>query len=365
MSGVFYICRIFCLRTRRQSENDEDNAEASTDEKDDVDAATELLKCSDEMGGGGAQQDSCVSEVESEIESNASLDLDTCSSLTNVAVSKEKLMELVGDTSTIDRWSVPYSINRREANRKRLKAASLPDHFGRKDSVYSNLSLNAKSTGSFRVVDVDGPGQTIKNKKKNKCMITTLMSSLGLWLCCPRKRRKSGGSTCSSGHKNEDGVIVDDQTGYGATDVQPLELYPVDEIDGISLSSDTSLRKGNTAGIQNVDDASQSGSADIAEDDATSSNNVILKEADPDLEAISEDEQLPEIVHEGTSANGLRATDSIRSKKSNDSGVASLEGAMYCWMMGSKVDSFLLSKGQIARKHLLLCLSTPPRTQEP
>ena len=173
MSEVFSICRIFCLRRRRQSDssnskNDPTDEEEAVTCNDENEAATEFV---DQISGDEAQQKCgqvCVSDLGSEIESIVSSDLDACTSLTNVAVSKEKLMELVGDTSSIDRWTVPYSINRREVGRKRLKSASLPDQFGRKDSVYSNQSFNAESTASFSGMDVGG--LTKKKKKRKKVL---------------------------------------------------------------------------------------------------------------------------------------------------------------------------------------------------
>ena len=172
MSDVFSICRIFCLRRRRQSDssnskNDPTDENEAVTSNDDNEAATKFIEPSDQIDGDEAQQIN-VTEVDSEIESIVSSDLDACTSLTNVSVSKEKLMELVGDTSSIDRWTIPYSINRREVGRKRLKSASLPDKFGRKDSVYSNQSFNAESTASFSGVHV---GElTKKKKKRNKVL---------------------------------------------------------------------------------------------------------------------------------------------------------------------------------------------------
>ena len=236
-------------------------------------------------------------------------------------------------------------------------------------------------------------------------------------------------------------MIVDDQTGYGATDMQPVELYAVDQIDGISISSDTSLRKvyiakdnsvrysqkglpkiplilspvpldqmsvkscnladqeealmdadiihlqDDTAGKQIVDDTLHSESADIVEEiapfnpDAPSLTNNAIHEEPADLAVISEDEQLPEIKLQSTPAHTLRATDSVRSKKSNDSGVASLEGAGTTQKKRKKLKkpkvfksfhmSFKRKKNKSndsgmgsKRRHSLFNLSTPslPRT---
>ena len=212
-------------------------------------------------------------------------------------------------------------------------------------------------------------------------MIYGMMASLGFWLCCPRKRRRSGASNCSADGDDEGGVIVDDQIGYGATESQPVELFAVDEIEGISLSSDTSLRKVYIAkdnsvrysqkGLpkiplilspvpldhmsvnsldsrgyvhpenttENPGDVSEivveppeyvMGNVVTIESDGSTSGSVKEFVEAAELDDISEqltEAELSQQPSKRLSQQALQTSASVRSKKSDDSGVASLEGA--------------------------------------
>lgn len=194
-----------------------------------------------------------------------------------------------------------------------------------------------------------------------------MMVNLGFFLCCPRKRRKSGGSTCSGEDQfDENGAIVGDQAGYGTTEPQPVELYAVDEIDGISLSSDPSLRKVYIAidssvrysqhGLpkiplflspvpldrMSVDSlASHEGfyenaystlpQEDITENtgDDKAEQSTLPDGSDPNITAeVSELDNILETEQPVITISEVspQTRESVRSKKSDDSGVASLEG---------------------------------------
>ena len=130
------------------------------------------------------------------------------------------------------------------------------------------------------------------------------MATLGLWLCCPivRKRHKSDDPNYSKAVKKadeEEDVIVGDQTGYGS-----VEFYPEVEIDDISISSDSSLRRVN-----------------IARDNSVWYSHVAIEPSDNiDLTM--------EVIDPNDSADpplAFQPTASVISGKSDDSGVATLE----------------------------------------